>query len=87
MEIAEAPEFTCPIGIVQGFYGVRTEAMNTDLQDIGVQQRSLIKTYLNGEDKLGTSKTKKPNLTKILNSRNNELQLSLSVLAPSSLIP
>ncbi len=65
MEIAEAPEFTGPIGIVQGLYGVQTEAMNSDLQGIRVHQRSLIKTYLNNEDKLGTSKTKKPNLTKI----------------------
>ncbi len=66
MEIAEAPEFTCPIGIVHGLYGVQREAMNSDLQGNRVHQRSLIKTYLNGEDYLGTSKTTKPNLTKIL---------------------
>ncbi len=68
MEIAEAPEFTCPIGIVQGLYGAQTEAMNSDLQGIRVHQRSLIKTYLSGEDKLGTLQTKKPNLTKILST-------------------
>ncbi len=68
MEIAEAPEFTCPIGIVHGLYGVQIEEMNSDLQGNRVHQRSLIKIYLHGEDNLGTPKTTKPKFVKVLST-------------------